>query len=198
GPPGRQHRPDRRRLRLRQPQQLFPAVPPLLRLLPPRVPGTETGVAPLSVSPPCGRLASSPEGGAKCTAVKPGERVVRQSRCAPLSRSPACGRLGRPPEGGAKCTTVKPGKRVVRQSRREVRLTTACPAPTGVLLAPPVGELSAKLTERATGRRSVIRSISAPRNVPNEITIYTYTTKTTKRLYSGRFVLFVGFVAFVI
>ena len=65
-------------------------------------------------------------------------------------------------------------------------------------MAPPVGELSAKLTERATGRRSVIRSISAPRNVPNEITIYTYTTKTTKRLFFGRFVLFVGFVAFVI
>ena len=79
-----------------------------------------------------------------------------------------------------------------------MRLTTACPAPTGVLLAPPVGELSAKLTERATGRRSVIRSISAPRNVPNEITIDTYTTKTTKRLFSGRFVFFVGFVAFVI
>ena len=36
--------------------------------------------APLSVSPPCGRLASSPEGGAKRTAVKPGKRVVRQSR----------------------------------------------------------------------------------------------------------------------
>ena len=35
-------------------------------------------------------------------------------------------------------------------------------------------------------------------NVPNEITIYTYTTKTTKRLFFGRFVLFVGFVAFVI
>ena len=34
-------------------------------------------------------------------------------------------------------------------------------------------------------------------NVPNEITIYTYTTKTTKRLFSGRFVLFVGFVGFV-
>ena len=65
-------------------------------------------------------------------------------------------------------------------------------------MAPPVGELSAKLTERATGRRSVIRSISAPRNVPNEITIYTYTTKTTKRLFSGRFVLFVAFVAFVV
>ena len=64
-------------------------------------------------------------------------------------------------------------------------------------MAPPVGELSAKLTERATGRRSVIRSISAPRNVPNEITIYPYTTKTTKRLFSGRFVLFVGFVGFV-
>ena len=35
-------------------------------------------------------------------------------------------------------------------------------------------------------------------NVPNEITIYTYTTKTTKRLFFGRFVLFVGFVAFVV
>ena len=35
-------------------------------------------------------------------------------------------------------------------------------------------------------------------NVPNEITIYPYTTKTTKRLFFGRFVLFVGFVAFVI
>ena len=34
-------------------------------------------------------------------------------------------------------------------------------------------------------------------NVPNEITIYPYTTKTTKRLFSGRFVFFVGFVAFV-
>ena len=67
-----------------------------------------------------------------------------------------------------------------------------------MLLAPPVGELSAKLTERATARRSVIRSISAPRNVPNEITIYPYTTKTTKRLFFGRFVLFVGFVAFVL
>ena len=31
-------------------------------------------------------------------------------------------------------------------------------------------------------------------NVPNEITIDTYTTKTTKRLFSGRFVLFVAFV----
>src|SRR5699024_1271646 len=109
----------------------------------------------LSVSPPCGRLASSPEGGAKCTTVKPGKRVVRRSRCAPLSVSPPCGRLASSPEGGAKCTTVKPGERVVRQSRREVRLTTTCPTPTGVLLAPPVGELSAKLTERATGRRNV-------------------------------------------
>ena len=53
------------------------------------------------------------------------------------------------------------------------------------------------MTERATGRRSVIRSTSAPRNVPNEITIDPYTTKTTKRLFSGRFVFFVGFVAFV-
>ena len=65
-------------------------------------------------------------------------------------------------------------------------------------MAPPVGELSAKLTERATGRRSVIRSISAPRNVPNEITIYTYTTKTTKRLFFGHFVAFVETVAFVL
>ena len=65
-------------------------------------------------------------------------------------------------------------------------------------MAPPVGELSAKLTERATGRRSVIRSISAPRNVPNEITIYTYTTKPTKRLFFGHFVAFVEIVAFVL
>ena len=35
-------------------------------------------------------------------------------------------------------------------------------------------------------------------NVPNEITIDPYTTKTTKRLFFGRFVLFVGFVAFVL
>ena len=37
------------------------------------------GQTPLSVSPPCGRLASSPEGGAKRTAVKPGKRRVRRS-----------------------------------------------------------------------------------------------------------------------
>ena len=35
-------------------------------------------------------------------------------------------------------------------------------------------------------------------NVPNEITIYTYTTKTTKRLFFGHFVAFVETVAFVI
>ena len=34
-------------------------------------------------------------------------------------------------------------------------------------------------------------------NVPNEITIDPYTTKTTKRLLFGRFVLFVAFVLFV-
>ena len=34
---------------------------------------------PLSVSPPCGRLASPPAGGAKRTAVKPGEQRVRRS-----------------------------------------------------------------------------------------------------------------------
>src|SRR5699024_2313086 len=61
---------------------------------------------------------------------------------APLSVSPPCGRLASSPEGGAKCTAVKPGKRVVRQSRREVRLTTAWPTPTGVLLPPPVGEVA--------------------------------------------------------
>ena len=54
------------------------------------------------------------------------------------------------------------------------------------------------VTERATARRSVIRSISAPRNVPNEITIYPYTTKTTKRLFFGHFVAFVETVAFVL
>ena len=94
----------------------------------------------LSVSPPCGRLASSPEGGAKCTAVKPGKRRVRRS-CAPLSFSPPCGRLASSPAGGAKRTDVKPGERVVRQSRREVRLTTTWPTPTGVLLPPPVGHM---------------------------------------------------------
>ena len=35
-------------------------------------------------------------------------------------------------------------------------------------------------------------------NVPNEITIYTYTTKTTKRLFFGHFVAFVETVAFVL
>ena len=35
-------------------------------------------------------------------------------------------------------------------------------------------------------------------NVPNEITIYTYTTKTTKRLFSGCFVAFVETVVFVL
>ena len=54
------------------------------------------------------------------------------------------------------------------------------------------------VTERATARRSVIRSISAPRNVPNEITIDPYTTKTTKRLFFGHFVAFVEIVAFVL
>ena len=54
------------------------------------------------------------------------------------------------------------------------------------------------MTERATGRRSAIRSPSAPRNVPNEITIYTYTTKPTKRLFFGHFVAFVETVAFVL
>ena len=50
--------------------------------------------------------------------------------------------LASSPEGGAKRTAVKPGKRVVRQSRREVRLTTTWPTPTGVLLPPPVGEVA--------------------------------------------------------
>ena len=35
-------------------------------------------------------------------------------------------------------------------------------------------------------------------NVPNEITIYTYTTKPTKRLFFGHFVAFVETVAFVL
>ena len=38
--------------------------------------GEFVGSSPLSLA----SLASSPEGGAKCTAVKPGKRVVRQSR----------------------------------------------------------------------------------------------------------------------
>ena len=37
-----------------------------------------------------------------------------------------------------------------------------------------------------------------PGAIPNEITIYTYTTKTTKRLFSGHFVAFVETVAFVL
>ena len=35
-------------------------------------------------------------------------------------------------------------------------------------------------------------------NVPNEITIYPYTTKTTKLLFFGHFVAFVETVAFVL
>ena len=35
-------------------------------------------------------------------------------------------------------------------------------------------------------------------NVPNEITIDTYTTKTTKRLFFGHFVAFVETVGFVL
>ena len=87
----------------------------------------------------------------------------------PLSVSPPCGRLASSPEGGAKRTAVKPGERVVRQSRREVRLTTTWPTPTGVLLAPPVGELSAKLTERATGRRSVNGEGNRPARLRGEL-----------------------------
>ena len=71
---------------------------------------------------------------------------------APLSVSPPCGRLASSPEGGAKSTAVKPGERVVRRSCKPVCLTTAYSIPAGVLLAPPVGELSAKLTERALPR----------------------------------------------
>ena len=58
-------------------------------------------------------------------------------------------------------------------------------------MAPPSGELARRPQGGETER-------GACRNVPNEITIYTYTTKTTKRLFFGRFVLFVGFVGFVI
>ena len=82
--------------------------------------------------------------------------------CVPLSVSPPCGRLASSPAGGAKRTAVKPGEQRVRRSCEQVCLTTTCPAPTGVLLAPPVGELSAKLTERATGRRSVTESATHP------------------------------------
>ena len=55
-------------------------------------------------------------------------------------------------------------------------------------MAPPSGELASEARLRG----------EFARNVPNEITIDPYTTKTTKRLVSGRFVFFVGFVAFVI
>ena len=57
-------------------------------------------------------------------------------------------------------------------------------------MAPPVGELSAKLTERATGRRSVIRSAYPhPATFPTESTISTvsrYPTKPTKPTISTK------------
>ncbi len=71
-----------------------------------------------------------------------------------------------------------------------------------MLLPPPVGEVAqdAQADCDGEGNRQAQRHKEhiRTRNVPNEITIYTYTTKTTKRLFSGRFVFFVGFVAFVI
>ena len=82
----------------------------------------------------------------------PGKKAFRCFRCIWINRdfvgnvganSPlSLASLASSPEVGAKCTAVKPGKRVVRQSRREVRLTTAWPTPTGVLLPPPVGEVA--------------------------------------------------------
>ena len=57
-------------------------------------------------------------------------------------------------------------------------------------MAPPVGELSAKLTERATGRRSVIRSAYPhPATFPTESTISTvsrYPPKPTKATVSTK------------
>src|SRR5699024_3698264 len=66
-----------------------------------------------------------------------------------LSVSPPCGRLASSPTGGAKRTAVKQGKRRVRRSCEQVCLTTAWPAPTGVLLPPPVG---ARTATAASGR----------------------------------------------
>ena len=60
-------------------------------------------------------------------------------------------------------------------------------------MAPPVGELSAKLTERATGRRSVIRSISAPRNVPNEINDFSIYNENNETPFFRAFRFFRGF-----
>ena len=58
-------------------------------------------------------------------------------------------------------------------------------------MAPPTGELARRPQGGETER-------GACRNVPNEITIDTYTTKTTKRLFFGHFVAFVETVAFVV
>ena len=52
------------------------------------------------------------------------------------------------PTGGGKSTPVGVGQVVVRQTCSQLRLTTRSPGLTAVHLAPPVGELSAKLTER--------------------------------------------------
>ena len=57
------------------------------------------------------------------------------------------GTLGSP-FGGA-------GERSETERGAQLRLTRCLPGLTAVRLAPPVGELSAKLTERATARRSV-------------------------------------------
>src|SRR5699024_6341969 len=47
-----------------------------------------------------------------------------------------------------------------RRTSLRLCLTTRLPGLTAVRLAPPVGELSAKLTERATGRRNVNGEVS--------------------------------------
>ena len=110
----------------------------------------------------------APPPGPKALAGTPLFRVINS----PLSLAS----LASSPEGGAKRTAVKPGKRVVRQSRREVRLTTTWPTPTGVLLPPPVGEVAQdaqadcdgegnrqaqRNKERATARRDGEGSLAA-------------------------------------
>ena len=59
-------------------------------------------------------------------------------------------------------------------------------------------ECPCKNRSAAPAAPSLLRPLDALGAAANEITIYTYTTKTTKRLFFGRFVLFVDFVAFVI
>ena len=94
------------------------------------------------------------------------------------------------PTGGAKSTPVGVGQVVVRRTSLRLCLTTRLPGLTAVRLAPPSGELARRPQGGETERGAS--------TFPTKPTFYPYTTKTTKHLFSGRFVFFVGFVAFVI